>query len=120
MVTVPVNSGNNFRAADYPETLSRPSENGVVLHPIRREMARVVHQLGPQPPKTILRLLFLRRHFRLKTAAALQWPTSELFHLTTKLKCLSTCAKLFHCCNCSDALNTANCNRAIHFETRCI
>lgn len=60
------------------------------------------------------------RYFRSRAVAALQRSVSELLHVTWNLKCFSTCTKLFHCFNYSGTLNTARCNRNVHFETFCI
>jgi hypothetical protein len=63
--------------------------------------------------------LLLRRHFNSKDGgSACKGQYVNYFTWPWNLKCLTTCAKLFRCCNCSGSLNIANCNRAIRFETR--
>jgi hypothetical protein len=50
----------------------------------------------------------------------LQCPESELLYMVVDLKCLCTCLKLFHSCNCFGSLNIAHCNHLNHSETLCM
>jgi hypothetical protein len=75
------------------------------------------HIFWSMKPKTTLRFLLSRCHFLVRTMTALQWPRSELPHITGKFEVFLTCTVLFHCSDCSGWLNNVKCNHSIHLET---